>query len=165
MSSPFQKKFSEKTPFAMHEGKAPKSLEHKAEEYLGFPQEKARARTDEYLGIKEDENGLKEEQNSFEYGDTARHYLAGDQTSRSIQKKLGGFGETFLGKTIAGIGSNIGGVIHEAQNVIDGRPIMESIEDVANNFAGSIGSFLPRESSEELLDTYKKYGPDGKVKK
>ena len=61
MSSPFQKKFSEKTPFAMHEGKAPKSLEHQAEEYLGFPQENARARTDEYLGIKEDEDGLKKE--------------------------------------------------------------------------------------------------------
>ena len=164
MSSPFQKKFSEKTPFAMHEGKAPKSLEHQAEEYLGFPQEKARARTDKYLGIKEDKDGLKEEQNSFEYGDTARHYLAGDQTSRSIQKKLGGFGETFLGKTIAGIGSNIGGVIHEAQNVIDGRPIMESVEDAANNLAGSIGAFLPEKTSTKLLDWYKKFAPDGKVK-
>ena len=99
-----------------------------------------------------------------ENGDTARHYLAGDQTSRSIQKKLGGFGETFLGKTIAGIGSNIGGVIHEAQNVIDGRPIMESVEDAANNLAGSIGAFLPEKASIKLLDRYKKFAPDGKVK-
>ena len=51
MSSPFQKKFCGKSPFAMHEGKPHKSLEHQAEEYLGFPQEKARQRTDEYLNI------------------------------------------------------------------------------------------------------------------
>jgi hypothetical protein len=164
MSSPFQKKFSEKTPFAMHEGKVHKSLEHRAEEYLGFPQETARARTDEYLGIKEDEDGLKKEQNSFEYGDTARHYLAGDETSRSIQEKLGGFGKTFLGKTIAGIGSNVGGLIHEAQNIASGRPIMESVEDATNNLAGSIGAFLPEKASTKLLDRYKKFAPDGKVK-
>ena len=163
MSSPFQKKFSEKTPFAMHEGKPHQSLEHRAEEYLGFPQENARARTDKYLGIKEGEDVIGG-QNSFEYGDTARHYLAGDETSRSIQEKLGGFGNTFLGKTIAGIGSNIGGVIHEAQNVIDGRPIMESVEDATNNLAGSIGAFLPEKVSNKLLDWYKKFAPDGKVK-
>ena len=164
MSSPFQKKFSEKTPFAMHEGKVHKSLEHRAEEYLGFPQEKARARTDEYLGIKEDEDGLKKEQNSFEYGDTARHYLAGDETSRSIQEKLGGFGKTFLGKTIAGIGSNVGCLIHEAQNIASGRPIMESVEDTTNNLSGSIVAFLPEKASTNVLDRYKKFAPDGKVK-
>ena len=87
MSSQFQKKFINKSPLAQ------KSLEHQAEEYLGFPQEKARQRTDEYLNIVPDEDGLMEEQNSFEYGDLARHYLAGDETARAIQKKLGGFGD------------------------------------------------------------------------
>ena len=165
MSSPFQKNFSKKSPFAMREDKPRKSIEHQAEEYLDFPQEKARQRTDKYLNIVPDKDGLMQEQNSFEHGDLSRHYFAGDETARSIQKKLGGFGNTFVGKMIASAGSNVGGMIHEAQNILDGRPIMESIEDAANNFAGSIGSFLPRESSEELLDTYKKYGPDGKVKK
>ena len=163
MSSPFQKKFSKKTPFAMHEGKPHQSLEHQAEEFLDFPQEKARARTDKYLGIKEGEDVIGG-QNSFEYGDTARHYLAGDQTSRSIQEKLGGFGKTFLGKTVAGIGSNVGGLIHEAQNIASGRPIMESVEDATNNLAGSIGAFLPEKVSNKLLDWYKKFAPDGKVK-
>ena len=165
MSSPFQKNFCGKSPFAMHEGEPHKSLEHQAEEYLGFPQEKARQRTDEYLNIVPDEDGLMEEQNSFEYGDLARHYLAGDETARAIQKKLGGFGDTFLGKMVASAGSNIGGLVHEATNVLNGRPIMESLEDATNNFAGSVGSFVPKETSTKILDIYKKYGPDGKVKK
>ncbi len=164
MSSPFQKKFSKKSPFAMHEGKPHKSIEHQAEEYLGFPQEIARERADEYLGIVEDKDGVKQAQNSFEYGDLARHYLAGDQTARSIQEKMGGFGNTFLGKMVASAGSNVGGLVHEAKNILDGRPVMESVEDATNNLAGSIGSFLPENVSTKLLDIYKKYGPDGKVK-
>ncbi len=148
----------------MHEGEPHKSIEHQAEEFLGFPQEEARRRTDEYLGIVPDKDGVKQAQNSFEHGDLARHYFAGDETARSIQKKLGGFGNTFAGKMIASAGANIGGVIHEAQNILDGRPIMESVEDATNNLAGSIGSILPESVSTKLLDIYKKYGPDGKVK-
>jgi len=142
----------------------PKAVEHKAEEFLKFPQEKARQRTDEYLGIVPDKNGLKKEQNFFEHGDKARHYLSGDQTSRSIQKKLGSFGKTLPGKTIGIIGSNVGGLIHEAQNLKEGRPILESVEDATNNFVGSIGSLFSKNTSTKILDRLKKYLPDGKVK-
>ena len=158
----FSKIFINKSPLKQED--PPKSLEHKAEEFLNFPQEKARQRTDEYLNITPDEDGLMEEQNSFEHGDTARHYFAGDQTSRSIQNKLGSFGKTLPGKTIGIIGSNVGGLIHEAQNLKEGRPILESVEDATNNFVGSIGSLFSKNTSTKILDRLKKYLPDGKVK-
>ena len=41
---------------------------------------------------------------------------------------------------------------------------MESVEDATNNLAGSIGAFLPEKASNKLLDWYKKFAPDGKVK-
>ena len=160
----FSKNFTNKSPFKQEDPKKKKSLEHKAEELLNFPQEKARQRTDEYLGIKPDKDGLKEEQNSFKYGDTARHYLAGDQTSRAIQNKLGYLGKTKIGKAIGVIGSNLGGLVHEAQNIKEGRPVLESVEDATNNFAGSIGSLFSKNISTKILDKVKKYLPDGKVK-
>ena len=157
----FSKIFTNKSPFKQED--PPKSLEHRAEEFLNFPQEKARQRTDEYLNITPDKDGKKREQNSFEYGDTARHYIAGDQTSRSIQDKI-----KFLPKPAriaAGIiGSNIGGLVHEAQNIKEGRPVLESVEDATNNFVGSLGSLFSKNTSTRILDKVKKYLPDGKVK-
>ena len=166
--SKFSKKFISTSPFKQqdlpNQSNAFSNIEHKAEEFLNFPQEKARQRTDEYLNITPDEDGLMEEQNSFEHGDTARHYFAGDQTSRSIQNKLGSFGKTLPGKTIGVIGSNLGGLIHEAQNIKEGRPILESVEDATNNFVGSLGSLFSTNTSTRILDRLKKYLPDGKVK-
>lgn len=157
----FSKIFINKSPLKQED--PPKSLEHKAEEFLNFPQEKARQRTDEYLNITPDEDGLMEEQNSFEHGDTARHYIAGDQTSRSIQDKI-----KFLPyptRAAAGIiGSNLGGLVHEAQNIKEGRPVLESVEDATNNFVGSLGSLFSKNISTKILDKVKKYLPDGKVK-
>ena len=113
----FSSKFTGKNPINKqdppNQSNALSNIEHKAEEVLNFPQEKARQRTDEYLSITPDKDGLMEEQNSFEHGDTARHYFAGDQTSRAIQNKLKYLGP--ITKRVAGIvGSNVGGLIHEA---------------------------------------------------
>tara|TARA_B100001173_G_C15845027_1_gene486310 strand:+ start:119 stop:610 length:492 start_codon:yes stop_codon:yes gene_type:complete len=159
----FSKIFINKSPLKQED--PPKSLEHKAEEFLNFPQEKARQRTDEYLGVDRDFDwaGPIPEQNSFEYGDAARHYIAGDQTSRSIQDKI-----KFLPhptRAAAGIiGSNLGGLVHEAQNIKEGRPVLESVEDATNNFVGSLGSLFSKNISTKILDKVKKYLPDGKVK-
>ena len=162
----FSKQFISNSPFKqVNKPNVLSNIEHKAEEFLGFPEEKARNRTDKELNIKPDKDGLKEEQNSFPDGDARRHYNAGDETSRAIQDKL-----KFLLKptrAAAGIiGSNIGGLIHEAQNIKEGRPVMESIEDAANNFAGSLSSLFNRKTSKKLFNKfYKKIAPDGKVKK
>ena len=163
----FSSKFTGKNPINKqdppNQSNAFSNIEHKAEEALNFPQEKARQRTDEYLGITPDKDGLMKEQNSFEHGDTARHYFAGDQTSRAIQNKLKYLGP--ITKRVAGIvGSNVGGLIHEAQNIKEGRPILESVEDATNNFVGSLGSLFSKNTSTKILDRLKKYLPDGKFK-
>ncbi len=161
----FSKKFVNKSPFKQrNQSTILSDIEHKSEEFLNFPQEKARERTDNELGIKPDLFGLKEEQNSFPDGDARRHYNAGDETSRAIQDKLKYFGP--VTKRIAGIvGSNVGGLIHEAQNIKEGRPVRESVEDAVNNFAGSLSSVFSRKFSKKLFDKfYKKIAPDGKVK-
>jgi hypothetical protein len=164
----FSKKFLGKNPLKQEDPPKNQSnvlsnIEYKADEILDFPEEKARQRTDEYLGIKPDKDGLMEEQNSFEYGDTARHYMGGDQLSRSIQDKI-----KFLPyptrAAIGVIGSNIGGLVHEAQNIKEGRPVLESVEDATNNFVGSLGSLFSKNTSTKILDRLKKYLPDGKVK-
>ena len=159
----FSKNFTNKSPFKQEDPKKKKSLEHKAEELLNFPQEKARQRTDDYLGIDVNADVPMPEQNSFEYGDAARHYIAGDQTSRSIQDKI-----KFLPyptRAAAGIiGSNLGGLVHEAQNIKEGRPVLESVEDATNNLVGSLGSLFSKNISTKILDKVKKYLPDGKVK-
>ena len=141
-----------------------KSLEHIGEEFFNFPQEKARRRTDGYLDIIPDEDGLMQAQNSFEYGDTSRHYFAGDETSRSIQDKFKYL--PYPTRVAMGIaGSNIGGWLHEYKNLKDGNPFLESLEDGTNNFIGSLASLFSRDTSTKILDKTKKYLPDGKVKK
>jgi len=169
--SKFSKKFISTSPFKQQDppGQNQRNIlsdiEYNADEFLGFPEEKARQRTDKYLGITPDPvTGLIEEQNSFEHGDTARHYMGGDQLSRSIREKLGLLGKTSLGRAIGVIGSNVGGLVHEAQNIKEGRPVLESVEDATNNFAGSIGSLFPEKTSTKILDKIKYFLPDGKVK-
>jgi hypothetical protein len=162
----FSKKFISKSPLKqVSQSNVLSNIEYKAEEFLDFPEEKARNRTDKELNIKPDKDGLKKAQNSFSDGDARRHYNAGDETSRAIQNKLKYFGP--VTKKVAGIvGSNIGGLIHEAQNIKEGRPVMESVEDAANNFAGSLSSLFNRKTSKKLFNKfYKKIAPDGKVKK
>ncbi len=65
----FSSKFTGKNPINKqdppNQSNAFSNIEHKAEEVLNFPQEKARQRTDEYLNITPDEDGLMKEQNSF----------------------------------------------------------------------------------------------------
>ena len=53
---------------------------------------------------------------------------------------------------------------HEAQNIREGRPILESVEDATNNFVGSLGSLFSKNTSTKILDRLKKYLPDGKFK-
>ena len=161
----FSKKFVNKSPFKQrNQSTILSDIEHKSEEFLNFPQEKARERTDNELGLKPDEDGVIQPQNDFPDGDARRHYNAGDETSRAIQDKLKYFGP--VTKRVAGIvGSNVGGLIHEVQNIKEGRPIRESVEDATNNLAGSLSSLFTRKTSKKLFDKfYKKIAPDGKVK-
>ena len=167
--SKFSKKFISTSPFKQT-GKKNKSnvlsdIEYAADQFLNFPEEKARNRTDKELNIKPDpKTGLMKDQNAFLKGDARRHYNAGDETSRAIQDKVKPLPYTTRA-TLGIIGSNIGGLIHEAQNIKEGRPIRESIEDATNNLAGSIGSLFTRKTSKKLFNNfYKKIAPDGKVK-
>jgi len=166
----FSSKFTGKNPINKQEDPPGKNqrdflsnLEFTADEFLGFPEEQARQRTDEYLGINPNADGTIPAQNSFEHGDAARHYMGGDQLSRSIQDKI-----KFIPKptraAVGIIGSNIGGLVHEAQNIKEGRPFLESVEDATNNFVGSLGSLFSKNTSTKVLDKLKKYLPDGKVK-
>ena len=83
------------------------------------------------------------------------HTLADEATVmvENARDKIAGF-----------IGANAGGLIHEAKNIQSGRPFMESVEDATNNLAGSLASVFSRNTSEKILDFYKKIAPDGKVK-
>ncbi len=161
----FSKKFVDKSPFKqINQSTILSDIEDKGEKFLNFPQEVARNRTDKELDIKVDENGVMQPQNSFSDGDARRHYNAGDETSRAIQDKLKYFPP--ITKRIVGVlGSNLGGLIHEAQNIKEGRPVRESLEDATNNFAGSLSSLFSRKTSKKLFNKfYKKIAPDGKVK-
>ncbi len=84
--------------------------------------------------------------------------MGGDQLSRSIQDKI-----KFIPKptrAAAGIiASNLGGLVHEAQNIYGGRPVLESLEDATNNFVGSLGSLFSKKTSTKILDKIKKYLP------
>jgi len=155
----FSKQFISNSPFKqVNKSNVLSNIEHKAEEFLGFPEEKARNRTDKELNIKLDKDGLKEEQNSFPDGDARRHYNAGDETSRAIQDKF-----KFLPyptRVALGIaGSNIGGWVHEYKNLKDGRPFLESLEDGTNNFAGSLSSLFNRKTSKKLFNKFYKQKP------
>ena len=154
----FSKNFLNNAPLQPNQDPPKMGIEGRAEEFLNFPQEKARARTDAYLDVPG------REQNSVPYGDAARHYIAGDETARAIQDKFGLFKNTVLAKITGFIGANAGGLIHEAKNIQSGRPFMESVEDATNNLAGSLASVFSRNTSEKILDFYKKIAPDGKVK-
>jgi len=161
----FSKKFVNKSPFKQdYQSDVMSNIEYTIDDSLGNPQEVARNRTDKELDIKEDENGVMRPQNSFPDGDARRHYNAGDETSRAIQDKLKYFPP--ITKRIVGVlGSNLGGLIHEAQNIKEGRPVRESLEDATNNFAGSLSSLFSRKTSKKLFNKfYKKIAPDGKVK-
>ncbi len=165
--SSFSKKFINTSPFKKQDPPSKSNffsnLESHGDEFLGFPEEKARERTDEYLGIDPYADGPVPAQNSFEYGDTARHFMGGDQLSRAIQNKLKPL--PYITRVALGtLGSNLGGLVHEAQNIKEGRPILESVEDAANNLAGSLGSLFSKKTSTKILDKVKKYLPDGKVK-
>ena len=154
----FSKNFLNNAPLQQNQDPPKMGIEGRAEEFLNFPQEKARARTDAYLDVPG------REQNSVPYGDAARHYIAGDETARAIQDKFGLLKNTGLAKIAGFIGSNAGGLIHEAKNIQSGRPFMESVEDATNNLVGSMASVFSRNTSEKILDFYKKIAPDGKVR-
>ena len=167
--SKFSKKFISTSPFKQQDPPGQNqrnflsNLEFYGDQFLGFPEEKARERTDEYLGINPYADGPVPAQNSFEYGDTARHFMGGDQLSRAIQDKVKPL--PYITRVALGtLGSNVGVLVHEAQNIYGGRPVLESVEDAANNLAGSLGSLFSKKTSTKILDKVKKYLPDGKVK-
>ena len=171
MSSPFQKKFSGKTPFA-HNHQPPKasnyeflnsdeSWEGKADRWLDFPQEKGRRETDEQLKIVPDKDGLIPEQNSFEYGDMRRHWNTANETAKAFSKKMD-FLPSFISKPLGVLAANVAGGGHELNNLIDGGSLRQSLEDGFTNGWGAASSLLSEENEKKLFNIYKKFGPDGK---
>jgi len=171
MSSPFQKKFSGKTPFA-HNHQPPKasnyeflnsdeSWEGKADRWLDFPQEKGRRETDEQLKIVPDKDGLMAEQNSFKYGDMRRHWNTSNETAKAFSKKMD-FLPSFISKPLGVLAANVAGGGHELNNLIDGGSLRQSLEDGFTNAWGAASSLLSEENEKKLFNIYKKFGPDGK---
>jgi hypothetical protein len=104
--------------------------------------------------------------------DNLRHSLSGLYTSQAIQNKFPTWTKNTGLPQLAGfLGSNILGAGHELMTLIeDERPlkqkVVESIEDVTNNFVGSILSTLPFMSPDERENTLRKLSasnllPDG----
>ena len=178
MSSPFQKKFSKKSPFAMHEGKPHKSIEHQASSYdfldsdeslegkfdrwLNFPQEKGRRKTDQQLNIVPDKDGLMREQNSFPDGDARRHYNTSRETAIAIADKIPKIVPSYIRKPISIFAALALGGGHEGNNLLNGGSLRQSLEDMTNNFPGAFASLLNDENSEKVFDTIKPVLPDGK---
>jgi len=171
MSSPFQKKFSKKTPFAQRL-QAPKTSNYESlnsdesweggiDRWLDFPQEKGRRETDEQLKIVPDKDGLVPEQNSFEYGDMRRHWNTANETAKAFSEKMD-FLPSFISKPLGVLAANVAGGGHELNNLIDGGSFWQSLEDLENNKWGAASSLLSEENEKKLFNIYKKFGPDGK---
>ena len=151
--------------------KKPKTLESKVNDFLGNPK---RAASEVESRYSSDEGG------KFDKGrDRARHMTTAQYTTEGVRDKLDmiPFSNSTVNKLV-GVGiSNILGAAHEAKagyaNIKKGKPVfdtlVETAEDLTNNFAGSIIGDMDRPSNKkmEVIDNSKLKGvlPDGRYKK
>ena len=151
--------------------KKPKTLESKVNDFLGNPKRAAAEVESRYSS---DEGG------KFDKGrDRARHMTTAQYTTEGVRNKLDmiPFSNSTVNKLVSVGLSNILGAAHEAKagyaSIKKGKPIYDTIvetaEDLTNNFAGSIIGAMDRPSKKkmEVIDNSKLKGvlPDGRYKK
>ena len=163
------KEISKKGPIGPRE--KPKTLESKVNDFLGNPK---RAVAEVNKRYTTDKGGM------FTEGrDRARHMTTAQYTTEGVRDKLDmiPFSNSTVNKLV-GVGiSNILGAAHEAKagyaNIKKGNPVfntlVETAEDLTNNFAGSIVGAMDRSKNKkrELIDSEKVKSilPDGIYKK
>ena len=104
--------------------------EKKTNKWLGD----AKGQAAEISGKMNQEGKIKE--TGFNSSDQMRHTYASQFTTENLRDKMPfGIGNSFLGRTAAAIGANVLGIGHEIKA---GGWNEESLEDVANNFRGSL---------------------------
>lgn len=151
--------------------KKPKTWESKVNDFLGNPK---RAVAEVNKRYTTDKGGM------FTEGrDRARHMTTAQYTTEGVRDKLDmiPFSNSTVNKLV-GVGiSNILGAAHEAKagyaNIKKGKPVfdtlVETAEDLTNNFAGSIVGAMDRSKNKkrELIDSEKVKSilPDGIYKK
>ena len=147
--------------------KKPKTLESKVNDFLGNPKRAAAEIESRYSS---DEGG------KFDKGrDRARHMTTAQYTTEGIRNKLDmiPFSNSTVNKLVSVGLSNILGAAHEAKagyaSIKKGKPIYDTIvetaEDLTNNFAGSIIGAMDRPAKKkmEVIDSRKLKSmlPDG----
>ncbi len=151
--------------------KKPKTLESKVNDFIGNPK---RAVAEIESRYSSDEGG------KFDKGrDRARHMTTAQYTTEGVRNKLDmiPFSNSTVNKLVSVGLSNILGAAHEAKagyaSIKKGKPVfdtlVETAEDLTNNFAGSIIGAMdrPKNKKRELIDSQKIKSilPDGRYKK
>lgn len=146
--------------------KKPKTLESKVNAYLGFPKERA---------IK-DVNARYTEGGDYEEGrDRARHMTTAQYVTEAVRDKLDRipFSNSTVNRLAAAGISNVFGAAHEIKagyaNIKKGKPVVDTIietaEDMTNNFAGStIGAMDGTKADKKKMvdsEKLKSMLPDG----
>tara|TARA_R100000544_G_C2201917_1_gene47189 strand:- start:41 stop:517 length:477 start_codon:yes stop_codon:yes gene_type:complete len=143
---------------------SPGTIESKVAYELGNPKKKAIA------NIKTRYNG----DNAND--DAPRHVTTSQYTTETLRNKLPfGLGNSIMGRGLAAFGANVLGAAHEAKAgysaVKSGKAsikntVLEGIEDLTNNLAGSVvgalGNSNMDKSKNKTIDKIVKYLPDGK---
>lgn len=162
---------SKRGPVGARKKETPKTLESKVNDFLGNPKRAVEEVNKRYTT---DKGGM------FTEGrDRARHMTTAQYTTEGVRDKLDmiPFSNSTVNKLV-GVGiSNILGAAHEAKagyaNIKKGKPVfdtlVETAEDLTNNFAGSIVGAMDRSKNKkrELIDSKKTKSmlPDGIYKK
>ena len=162
---------SKRGPIDVRKKETPKTLESIVNDFLGNP----KRAVDEIEARYSSDKGGK-----FDKGrDRARHMTTAQYTTEGVRNKLDmiPFSNSTVNKLV-GVGvSNILGAAHEAKagyaSIKKGKPIYDTIvetaEDLTNNFAGSIVGAMDRPANKkmEVIDNskLKKILPDGRYNK
>ena len=143
-----------------------KTLESKVNKWMGDPKNKAIENV-----VSRYDKG-----NTIDKQDAARHVTSSQYTTESLRKKMPfGIGNSIIGRGSAAVVSNLMGLGHEAKGAYGqykrGKPVVniikESVEDLTNNFAGSVigatGNSSMNKSKNKIVDKALNYLPDGMV--
>ena len=159
---------SKRGPIGARKKEKPKTLESKVNDFIGNPKRAVAEVNSRYTT---DEGG------KFDKGrDRARHMTTAQYTTEGIRNKLDmiPFSNSTVNKLVSVGVSNIFGAAHEAKagyaNLKKGMPITDAIvetaEDLTNNFAGSIVGAMDKTSKEKksIVDSpkVKSILPDGR---
>lgn len=143
-----------------------KTFESKVNEWMGSPKNKAVKNV-----VSRYDKG-----NTIDKQDAARHVTSSQYTTETLRNKMPfGLGNSLFGRGLAAAGTNLLGLGHEVKGAYNqykkGKPVVniikESVEDLTNNFAGSVigatGNSSMNKSKNKIVDKAINYLPDGKV--